>query len=88
MLELDLLFRPFVEACYVNLSYEMQLALDELLQFEDFELLDLSRQPEKNPAYCELMRTVVRFKKTGRFEPVNPIPKSVKKHLADPLTDE
>ena len=67
MLELDLLFRPFVEDCFVHLSHEMQLALDELLQRDDFELLELTRQPEQIPAYSMLIQSVLQFQKTGKF---------------------
>ena len=88
MLELDLLLRPFVETCFEQLSPEMQLALDELLQRDDFEILDLSRQPEQIPAYSALMRTVLQFQKTGELESFGPIQWSVKKHRGDPSTDE
>lgn len=65
MLELDLLFRPFVETCFTQLSLEMQIALDELLQHDDFDLLELTQQPDQIPGYSPLIRAVLQFRKTG-----------------------
>ena len=73
MLELDLLFRPFVEECFVHLSDELQLALDELLQCEDFELLELTRQPERIPAYSNLIRMVLKFQKSDKIVDSDPV---------------
>ncbi len=67
MLELDLLFRPFAEACFEQLSCEQKLAFVELLDRDDFELLDLSRQPETIPRYTTLIHMVLQFRKTGEI---------------------
>ena len=65
LLELDLLFRPFVEACFVRLSPEMQIALDELLNCDDMELLELTQNPDRIPKYSTVIRTVIQFQKNG-----------------------
>ncbi|MYF02383.1 MAG: succinate dehydrogenase assembly factor 2 family protein [Gammaproteobacteria bacterium] len=67
MLELDLLFRPFAEACFEKLSGESQLVFVELLDRDDFELLDLTRQPAQIPRYTMLLQMVLQFRKTGEI---------------------
>ncbi len=72
MLELDLLFRPFAEACFEKLSGELQLVFVEMLECDDFELLDLTRQPEQISRYTTLIHMVLQFRKTGEI--VDPKP--------------
>lgn len=72
MLELDLLFRPFAEACFEQLSGELQLVFVELLERDDVELLDLTRQPEQIPRYTTLIHMVMQFRKTGEITYPNP----------------
>lgn len=67
MLELDILFRPFVEACFIRLTPDMQIILDELLNQDDIELLELIQNPESIPNYTPLIRTIIQFQKTGTF---------------------
>ena len=67
MLELDLLFRPFAEVCFEKLSDESQLVFVELLDLDDFELLDLTRQPEQISRYTALLQMVLQFRKTGEI---------------------
>ena len=67
MLELDILFRPFVEACFIRLTPAMQKTLDELLNQDDIELLELIQKPESIPNYTTLIRTIIQFQKTGTF---------------------
>lgn len=67
MLELDLLFRPFAESCFEKLSGESQLVFVELLDRDDFELLDLTRRPEQIPRYTTLLQMVLQFRKTGEI---------------------
>lgn len=88
MLELDLLFRPFVESCFTQLSREMQIALDELLQRDDFELLELIQQPDQIPTYSTLIRAVLQFRTSGTIADTDLMQTSVKKHQAGPLMDE
>ncbi|MYD46235.1 MAG: succinate dehydrogenase assembly factor 2 [Gammaproteobacteria bacterium] len=73
MLELDLLFRPFAEACFEQLSSEFQLAFVELLDRDDFELLDLTRQPDQIPRFTKLIQMVMRFRTTGEIEDSKPL---------------
>lgn len=72
MLELDILFRPFVEACFVRLTPDMQIDIDELLNQDDIELLELIQNPESMPNYTTLIRAVIQFQKTGTFEEFPP----------------
>lgn len=67
MLELDLLFRPFAESCFEQLSTESQQVFVELLERDDFELLDLTRQPEQIPRFTTLIHLVLQFRKTGEI---------------------
>lgn len=88
MLELDLLFRPFVETCFTQLSPEMQITLAELLQLDDFELLELTQQPDRNPAYSSLIGAVLQFRQTGKTIDSDTLSTTVKTHQEDPSTDE
>ena len=88
MLELDLLFRPFVETCFTQLSPEMQITLAELLQLDDFELLELTQQPDRNPAYSSLIGAVLQFRQTGKTIDSDTLSTAVKTHQEDPSTDE
>lgn len=72
MLELDLLFRPFAEACFEQLADDLQLAFAELLECDDFELLDLTRQPDQMPCYTTLIHMVMQFRKSGKITDPNP----------------
>ncbi len=72
MLELDILFRPFVEACFVRLPPDRQKKLDELLNLDDIELLELTQNPDSSPNYTTLIRTVIQFQQTGTFEESDP----------------
>ena len=72
MLELDLLFRPFAEACFEKLADELQVAFVDLLDRDDFELLDLSRQPELIPRFTTLIHMVLQFRKTGEISDPQP----------------
>lgn len=71
MLELDLLFRPFAESCFEQLPGELQRVFVELLERDDFELLDLTRQPEQIPRYTTLIHLVMQFRKTGEVTDPN-----------------
>lgn len=72
MLELDLLFRPFAEACFEQLACELQREFVELLERDDFELLDLTRQPEQIPRFTTLIHLVLQFRQTGEIVDLKP----------------
>lgn len=88
MLELDLLFRPFVEACFAHLTPVTQRAFDELLNKEDVELLALVRRPDQIPDYSTLMQAVLHFRKTGDRDSSLAHLTTIKKRPKDPMADE
>ncbi len=68
MWELDLLFRPFVEQCYPQLSEESRQLLDELLDLDDVEILDLTRDPAVKPKYQSLIEDILHYKQVNLDE--------------------